>query len=76
MKVKQTVSIKMNSVWCGYSGLEITDANDDCVNVDLSQDQWLELEDKIIAKCDLIRERRAEQAAERAAKLESQQEED
>jgi len=58
MKVKQTVEVRYSSAYTGWNGLEITDVDGTEVITKLTDDQWLDLEDRIKSKCDSIREKR------------------
>ena len=58
MKVKQTVEVRYSSAYTGWNGLEITDVDGTQVVTKLTDDQWLDLEDRVKSKCDSIREKR------------------
>tara|TARA_Y100001938_G_C7970882_1_gene369271 strand:+ start:273 stop:521 length:249 start_codon:yes stop_codon:yes gene_type:complete len=58
MKVKQTVEVRYSSAYTGWNGLEITDVDGTEVVTKLTDDQWLDLEDRVKSKCDGIREKR------------------
>ena len=58
MKVKQTVEVRYSSAYTGWNGLEITDVDGTEVVTKLTDDQWLDLEDRVKSKCDSIREKR------------------
>ncbi len=73
MKVKQVVSTDYNYAYCSYSGIEFTDANGNEITVAMSNDQYLDLEEKIVSKCNSIRKQREEEMAEKIA---AQQNED
>ena len=56
MKVKQVLTMNAEYIYCSYSGLEINDAAGDEAVIGLTKEQYFELEQKIIAKCDRYRE--------------------
>ncbi len=73
MKVKQVVSTDYNYAYCSYNGVEFTDANGNDITITMSNDQYLDLEAKIVSKCDYIRKQREDEMAEKIA---AQQNED
>ena len=73
MKVKQVVTANYNYAYCSYSGIEFADVNGNEITVAMSNDQYLDLEEKIVSKCDSIRKQRED---EMAAKIAAQQNED
>jgi len=73
MKVKQVVTANYNYAYCNYSGIEFADAHGNEVTVAMSYDQYLDLEEKIVSKCDSIRKQREDEIAEKIA---AQQNED
>jgi len=73
MKVKQVVTADFNYAYCSYSGIEFTDVNGNEVTVTMSNDQYLDLEEKIVSKCNYIRKQREDEIAEKIA---AQQNED
>ena len=73
MKVKQVVITSYNYAYCSYSGIEFTDAEGNEIAVAMSNDQYLDLEEKIVSKCNSIRKQREEEMAEKIA---AQQNED
>ena len=80
MKVKKSVEVDLSTAYAGWSGLEITDVDGTEVTIKMTQDEWLDLEDKVKSKCDGIREKRQEKLDEIveqrvAAALESQESE-
>lgn len=80
MKVKQTVEVRYSSAYTGWNGLEITDVDGTEVIIKMTKDEWLDLEGRIISKCDGIREKRQQELDELveqrvAAELESQESE-
>lgn len=58
MKVKQTVEVRYSSAYPNWSGLEITDTDGTEVTIKMTKDEWLDLESKIISKCNGIRKDR------------------
>lgn len=80
MKVKQTVEVRYSSAYTGWNGLEITDVDGTEVIIKMTKDEWLDLEGRVIGKCDSIREARQKDLDELveqrvAAALESQESE-
>ena len=73
MKVKQVVTANYNYAYCGYSGIEFSDAHGNEITVAMSPDQYLDLEEKIVSKCNSIRKQREDEIA---AKIAEQQNED
>ena len=73
MKVKQVVTTSYNYAYCSYTGIEFTDANGNEIAVTMSNDQYLDLEEKIVSKCNSIRKQREDEMAEKIA---AQQQED
>lgn len=73
MKVKQVVTANYNYSYCGYSGIELSDAQGNEVTIVMSADQYLDLEEKIVSKCNSIRKQREDEIAEKIA---AQQNED
>jgi len=64
MKVKKSVEVDLSTAYAGWSGLEITDVDGTEVTIKMTQDEWLDLEDKVKSKCDGIREKRQEKLDE------------
>ena len=58
MKIKQTVTVRFESVYSGYSALEIMDSNGDEVHVRLTDDQYIELHELVGRKVERILEDR------------------
>jgi hypothetical protein len=68
MKVKQTVSTKFYQCYPGWNSLEFTDENGDEIQVQMTDDDYLNLAKTLGQKAERIqKERQAE--AEKAAKL-------
>lgn len=67
MKVMQRLTMNAEYIYCSYAGLEINDAAGDEAVIGMTKEQYFELEEKIIAKCNRYREedrRKAEEAAQ------------
>jgi hypothetical protein len=73
MKIKQVVNADYNYAYCSYTGVEFTDSNGNDITITMSHDQYLDLEQKIVSKCDSIRKQREDEMAEKIA---AQQNED
>ena len=58
MKVKQTATVRYSSSYSGYGGLEITDVDGTEVHIKMTNDEWLDLEDRVKDRCNHIREKR------------------
>lgn len=77
MKVKQSVEVRYSSAYSGWNGLEITDVDGTEVVIKMTKDEWLDLEERVISKCDSIRKDRHKELDEIveqrvAAKLEQE----
>ena len=70
MKVKQTVSTKFQTAYCGWNSLEFTDENGDEIQIKMTDDDYLNLSDTLKTKADRIRKERADEAAEAARAIE------
>ena len=57
MKVKQIVEVRYSSSYC-FSNLNVWDVDGTEVTIEMTKDQWLDLEDKVKSKCNSIREKR------------------
>jgi len=68
MKIKQTVTVKCESIYSGYSALEITDSGGDEVHVRLTDDQYIELQELVGRKVDRILEDRRRDAIDSSYK--------
>ena len=64
MRVMQQVSATFKSCYTSYRAFTITDTTDDRIEIELSDDQYLEMERSIVNKCDNIREERLKKARE------------
>ena len=60
----QQVSATFKSCYTSWSSFTITDTSGDRIEIELSDDQYLEMERSIINKCDAIRKERLEKARE------------
>ena len=59
MKVKQIATVRYSAAYCsGYNGLEITDVDGTEIHIKMTNDEWLDLEDRVKDKCNRIREKR------------------
>jgi hypothetical protein len=58
MKIEQRVNVKYNYGYCAYNGLEIEDMNSNKVLIEMTNDQWIELAEKLDAKREHINENR------------------
>ena len=72
MKVKQTVTAKFHTAYCGWNSLEFTDENGDEVQIRMTDDDYLNLSDTLLTKANRIRKERAEAAAELAKESEDE----
>ena len=64
MRVMQQVSATYKSCYTSWSSFNITDTSGDRIEIELSDDQYLEMERSIVNKCDNIREERLKKARE------------
>ena len=60
MKIEQRVTIDLHSTWCGYNSLEIEDVNENKVMIRMTDDQFVELAERLAAKKEYILEKREE----------------
>lgn len=58
MKVKQIATVRYSAAYSGYNGLEITDVDGTEIHIKMTNDEWLDLEDRVKDKCNRIREKR------------------
>ena len=77
MKVTKTVEVNFAGVYCGWSGLDITDQDGTEIKITMTNDQWKSLRKSVVAKCESIEtqerskfEQRVEEEVEK--RLESQ----
>ena len=75
MKVKTIVEVRYSSSYC-FSNLNVWDVDGTEVTIEMTKDQWLDLEDRVKMKCDSIRKKRADEAAEQQRALEAKENED
>ena len=61
MKIEQRVNIKYHYGYCSYNGLEIEDLENNKILIEMSNDQWIDLAEKLDAKREYINEKRKEQ---------------
>ncbi len=60
MKIKQVVNMRYGYAQCNWDGLEIEDEADNKVHVKMTDDQWIDLAERLDAKREHIIERRKE----------------
>tara|TARA_A100001391_G_scaffold178085_1_gene142374 strand:+ start:245 stop:463 length:219 start_codon:yes stop_codon:yes gene_type:complete len=63
MKIKQTVTAKFNTVYTGWNSLQFTDDNGDEIEIQMTDDNYLDLAKTVSSKAERIRRERAEEAA-------------
>ena len=61
MKIEQRVNIKYHYGYCAYNGLEIEDIDGNKILAEMTNDQWIELAERLDAKREYINEKRKEQ---------------
>ena len=66
MKIKQTVTAKFNTVYTGWNSLQFTDDNGDEIEIQMTDDNYLDLAKTVNSKAERIRRERAEEAAKLA----------
>lgn len=66
MKVKQTVTTKFHTAYCGWNTLDFTDENGDEVQIKMTDDEYLCLSDTLLTKANRIRKERQAEAEEAA----------
>ena len=64
MKVTQSVSATFKSCYTSWNSFNITDTRGDRIEIELTDDQYLEMERSMVIKCDAIREERLKKARE------------
>ena len=67
MKIKQVVNADYNYAYCSYNGIEFSDTEGNEITLAMSADQYLDLEEKIVSKCNRIRKEREDEIAEKIA---------
>jgi hypothetical protein len=60
MKIQQRVSMKYSYAHCNWNGLEIEDESDNKILISMTDDQWLDLAERLDAKREHILEKRKE----------------
>lgn len=73
MKIIQHITTKYHHAYTGWNKIEFTDQAGNEVNVEMTDEDYLELEGIITNKCDRIRKEREEKARELAAESEGDQ---
>jgi hypothetical protein len=71
MKIEQRITIDLHSTWCGYNSLDIEDVNENKVMVRMTDDQFIELAERLEAKREYILEKRKEKLEEQNAEADS-----
>ena len=72
MKIEQHVEIKYNWSYCTYNGLEIEDADSNKILIRMSDDQVIDLTEKLNAKVEYINEKRKDKVEEQNAEADSE----
>mgnify|MGYP001402551099 CR=1 FL=1 len=60
MKIQQRVTINYHYGSCNWNGLEIEDERDNKIVITMTDDQWIDLAERLNAKCEHINEKRTE----------------
>lgn len=71
MKIEQHVDIKYNWSYCTYNGLEIEDSDSNKITIRMSDEQIIDLSEKLNAKVEYINEKRKEKLEEQNAETDS-----
>jgi len=71
MKIEQRVHMKYHYGYCAYNGLEIEDINDNKILIEMTDEQSLDLAEKLDAKREHINEKRKEKLQEQAEDAEA-----
>tara|TARA_R100001244_G_scaffold6008_1_gene7028 strand:- start:191 stop:406 length:216 start_codon:yes stop_codon:yes gene_type:complete len=71
MKIEQHVDIKYNWSYCTYNGLEIEDADSNKIIIRMSDEQIIDLSEKLNAKVEYINEKRKEELEKQNAETDS-----
>ena len=71
MKIEQHVEIKYNWSYCTYNGLEIEDSDSNKITIRMSDDQVIDLTEKLNAKVEYINEKRKDKVEEQNAEADS-----
>ncbi len=61
MKIEQRVHMKYHYSYCAFNGLEVEDINDNKILIEMTNDQWIVLAEKLAEKVEYINEKRKEQ---------------
>ncbi len=64
MRVMQQVSATFKSCYTSWNSFNLTDNRGDRIEIELTDDQYLEMERSVVNKCDAIRKDRMEKARE------------
>ena len=60
MKIEQRVTMKYHYSYCAFNGLEIEDINENKILVEMNDEQWLCLAERVEAKREYILEKQKE----------------
>lgn len=71
MKIEQHVDIKYNWSYCTYNGLEIEDADSNKIVIRMSEEQIIDLAEKLNAKVEYIHEKRKDKVEEQNAETDN-----
>lgn len=71
MKIEQHVDIKYNWSYCTYNGLEIEDSDGNKILIRMSDEQIIDLTEKLNAKVEYINEKRKDKVEEQNAEADS-----
>ena len=71
MKIEQRVTIKYHYSYFAFGGLEIEDTNGNKIFVEMSDDQVMDLHERVEAKREYILEKRKEKLEEQNAEADS-----
>ena len=71
MKIEQRVTMKYHYCYFAFGGLEIEDINENKILVEMSDEQWLCLAERLEAKKEYILEKRKEKLEEENAETNS-----
>ena len=71
MKIEQHVDIKYNWSYCTYNGLEIEDSDSNKITIRMSEEQIIDLAEKLNAKVEYIHEKRKDKVEEQNAEADS-----
>ncbi len=69
MKIKQTVTAKFHNAYTGWNSLQFHDEAGDEIEIQMTDDNYLQLADTLKTKADRIRKERQEEAEEAARAL-------